>query len=143
MYITETSNPQHNSETAAEIKNHCEQLAAELAGNLDPTNYDPHCCDDYDGDAEDAAAWAEFVKENPLTVFMAEFESFNEQRIQCFAGGEWTTEGYILLVAGGGPDVEINTHTSTIRAVWGDDVYEREYNDRIGFNAASMELFNY
>jgi len=136
MYIIETPYPRHNGEAAAEIKNHCETLAAELAGNLDPTDYDPCCCDDYDGHG--AAEWAKFVKENPLTVFMSELKIFNEHRMQYLAGGEWKTEGYILLVVVGGPNIEINTHTSTIRAVWGDDVYEREYNDRIGFNAAAM-----
>ena len=49
--------------------------------------------------------------------------------------------GAMLLVAGGGPNIWVNTEDNQVEGYWGGDKYIKYFSDQIGLNDACEELY--
>lgn len=53
-----------------------------------------------------------------------------------------TFKGARVLVAGGGPNIWVNTVTNEVEGYWWGDKCIMSFNDNVGLNEALSELFN-
>lgn len=92
--------------------------------------------------ADDLGGVTPLVDDDGNRIETAAWLESNAYDINWVSNRDKTYKGAILLVAGGGPNIYVDTNESVIKGFWGGDVVEISYTDRIGLDEECESLFD-
>ncbi|QJA42987.1 hypothetical protein [Phaeobacter phage MD18] len=100
---------------------------------------DPEIREEWDGDEEgtfytESGEVVEVVRKR-----LCDTEVYD---VEYTVSGNLEFMGARLMVAGGGPNIYINTRTETVQGYWGSDRFERSYTDAQGIHEYWEEMYN-
>ena len=115
--------------TESELLRMCTSIAEEISnGELDPEEYGTY----HELDEEDRKDWKPSGHDYLECVY----------DIKYVVDGQGNYYGAELLVAGGGPNIYVNTRDKEIQGYWGGDRASVPFTDNIGLDDAVEEHWN-
>ena len=115
--------------TQEQLERHCKSIANQINGK---EKIDPESCERYHD-----------LNEEEKKDFEPTGSDFLDDvySIKWVVNQDKTYSGALLMVAGGGPNIWVNTEDNQVEGYWGGDKYIQPFSDRIGLDDACEELY--
>ena len=115
--------------TQEQLERHCKSIANQINGTK---KIDPESCERYHDLNE------EEKKDFEPTGFDFLDDVYS---IKWVVNQDKSYSGALLLVAGGGPNIWVNTEDKQVEGYWGGDKYIQPFSDQIGLDDACENLY--